>query len=100
LARQIVLLSRCDSYGLYHATSESSCSWYEFARQIFTLTGVQVDLQVAAPGEFPAKTPRPAYSVLENQRLKRMGLNQLPSWQEGLQNYLASAPVPAVGGIA
>jgi dTDP-4-dehydrorhamnose reductase len=100
LARQIVCLSRCESFGLYHATSESSCSWYGFARQIFAITGIPVDLQVAAPDEFPAKAPRPAYSVLENNKLKRLGLNLLPSWQEGLERYLAITPVPATSGMA
>ena len=88
LARQIVCLSRCDAYGLYHASTESSCSWYEFAREIFSLTGLKVKLEPAAPGEFPAKAPRPHYSVLENRKLKTMGLNLFTSWEEGLQQYL------------
>jgi len=88
LARQIVRLSRCDSYGLYHATAEGSCSWYEFARKIFELAGVKVRLEAAAPGEFPAKAPRPPYSVLENSRLKDIGLNLFHPWQVGLEQYL------------
>ena len=98
LALQIASLSRCGSYGLYHATSENSCSWYEFAREIFSMAGVQVKLEMAAPGEFPAKTPRPPYSVLENRGLKKIGLNKFVSWEVGLQRYLAqklSAPVPS-----
>lgn len=94
LALQIVCLSRCDSYGLYHATSENSCSWYEFAREIFSLAGVQVKLEAAAPGEFPAKAPRPPYSVLENRGLKEIGLNKFVSWEVGLQRYLTEN-VPA-----
>jgi len=100
LARQIVSLSRCDSYGLYHATSESSCSWYEFAREIFSLAGVQVNIEVANPGEFPSKAPRPAYSVLENRGLNKIGLNKLVSWQEGLERYLTEkVPAPLPSGI-
>jgi dTDP-4-dehydrorhamnose reductase len=98
LALQIVCLSRCDSYGLYHSTSENSCSWYEFAREIFSLAGVPVKLEVATPGEFPAKTPRPPYSVLENRGLKEIGLNKFVSWEAGLQRYLTEnllAPVPS-----
>jgi dTDP-4-dehydrorhamnose reductase len=88
LARQIVALSRCGDYGLYHATSEGSCSWYEFAKEIFSLAEVEVKLEVAAPGEFPAKAPRPHYSVLENRRLKSIGLNLFASWKAGLRQYL------------
>jgi dTDP-4-dehydrorhamnose reductase len=88
LARQIVALSRCESYGLYHATAEGACSWFEFAREIFALTGTKVNLQVARPNEFPAKVPRPKYSVLENHGLKLLGLNTFRPWQEGLGDYL------------
>ena len=47
LARQMVVLSRCDSYGLYHATAEGNCSWYEFAKEIFALSSTKVNLKVA-----------------------------------------------------
>jgi len=88
LARQIVALSRCEKYGLYHATAEGACSWFEFAREIFALTGTKVSLKVAGPNEFPTKVPRPKYSVLENGGLKLLGLNTFRPWQEGLRDYL------------
>jgi dTDP-4-dehydrorhamnose reductase len=88
LARQIVALSRCENYGLYHATAEGACSWFEFAREIFALTNTKVTLKVAGPDEFPAKVPRPKYSVLENRGLKRLGINTFAPWQEGLRDYL------------
>ncbi|HET9406353.1 MAG TPA: dTDP-4-dehydrorhamnose reductase [Candidatus Sulfotelmatobacter sp.] len=89
LSRQIVALSRSDDYGLYHATAEGSCSWYEFAREIFEMTGTKVNLQIAAPNEFPAKVRRPKYSVLENCGLKKNGLNLFTPWQQGLRSYLS-----------
>jgi len=90
LARQIVVLSRCDSYGLYHATAEGSCSWHEFAKEIFALTNTKVSLKIAGPNEFPAKVPRPSYSVLENRALKSRGLNVFTPWQDGLREYLGT----------
>ena len=89
LARQIASLSRSDAYGLYHATAEGSCSWYEFAREIFGMAEVPVTLEVASPNEFPAKVPRPAYSVLENRKLKSQNLNLFRPWQDGLHAYLS-----------
>jgi dTDP-4-dehydrorhamnose reductase len=97
LARQIVALSRSKSYGLYHATAEGSCSWFEFAREIFSATGTRVNLQTASANEFPAKVPRPSFSVLENQALKTLGLNILKPWQEALQEYLGVASLCAKG---
>ena len=99
LAQQLVQLSRSDCYGLYHATAEGSCSWYEFAREIFAITDTQVGLKVAAPDEFPAKVARPKYSVLENRALKSRGLNAFKPWQEGLHKYLGNrikSPSPPV----
>ncbi len=88
LAGQIVGLTEAGAYGLYHATAEGSCSWHEFACEIFVATGLAVRCVPAGPGEFPAKVPRPAYSVLENTGLKRAGLNRFRHWREGLHAYL------------
>jgi dTDP-4-dehydrorhamnose reductase len=99
LARQLVDLSRSDCYGLYHATAEGSCSWYEFAREIFAVTDTPVRLIVASPNEFPAKVARPKYSVLENRALKSRGLNAFQPWQKALHEYLGSrikSPSPQI----
>jgi dTDP-4-dehydrorhamnose reductase len=90
IARQMVVLSRCDAYGLYHATAEGSCSWHRFAQEIFDLTNTTVALKVAGPNEFPAKVPRPKYSVLENRTLKNRGLNVFTPWQDGVREYLGT----------
>jgi dTDP-4-dehydrorhamnose reductase len=90
LARQIVALGRTDNFGLYHATAEGSCTWYEFAKKIFELVNVKTNVVVAAPSEFPSKVPRPKYSVLENNALKVAGLNSFRTWEEGLRSYLAN----------
>jgi len=95
VARQLVALSRTSSYGLYHATSEGSCSWYEFAGTIFNLTGTKVRLERARPGEFPAKVARPKYSVLANEGLKSKSLNTFNHWSDGLKNYLAARELRA-----
>jgi dTDP-4-dehydrorhamnose reductase len=94
LAEQLVQLTRSNHYGLYHATAEGSCSWHEFAREIFSLTDTSVRLKVAGPGAFPAKVRRPEYSVLENRALKSFGLNTFKPWQEGLRTYLKGRVKP------
>jgi len=91
IAGQIVHLAHDKpAFGLYHATAEGACSWYEFARAIFSLAGCPVTLNKARPGEFAAKVKRPKYSVLENKCLKDQGLNIMPPWQDGLRRYLRS----------
>ncbi len=89
VARQLlVMLEKRPPSGLYHATAEGSCSWHAFAAEIFRHTGATAKLSVAAPGEFPAKVPRPTYSVLENSSLKRAGLNVMRPWADALAEYL------------
>jgi len=88
IARQIVHMSDVKEYGLYHSTAQGSCSWYRFAAKIFELSGVKIKLSVAGPNEFPAKVPRPKYSVLENSRLKALNLDVMPTWEDGLRRYL------------
>ena len=88
IAEQLVALSRSKQYGLYHGTAEGSCSWYEFAHEIFQVTGTTVQLERAEPGEFPTKVRRPKYSVLENGALKRAQMNLFSDWRLGLQDYL------------
>jgi len=89
VARQILIMLKGGAAdGLYHATAEGSCSWYEFAREIFRLSRSPVALNKAAPGEFPAKVPRPKYSVLENGNLKRQKLNAMAFWKDALAEYL------------
>lgn len=94
IAQQLVALSRSENYGLYHGTAEGSCSWYEFAHEIFRATGTTVRLEKADPGEFPAKVQRPKYSVLENDALKAARLNVFKPWREGLEDYLQARTKP------
>ncbi len=89
IANQVVKMIESDAaYGLYHVTAEGSCSWYEFAKEIFEVTKPDVTLNKAAPGEFAVKVNRPEYSVLENKFLKDQGINVMRHWKEGLRTYL------------
>lgn len=95
IARQVLTLLANRPAALFHGTAQGACSWYEFAHQIFTLTGTKANLQKARPGEFPTKVARPGYSVLENARLKALGMDIMPAWQVGLRDYLAEISVLA-----
>ena len=83
LAQAIAGLVEAGSYGLYHVTNAGSCSWYEFAREIFTLSGTEVEVVPAPASEYPLPAPRPANGVLSN-----LGGPELRHWSEALVNYL------------
>jgi len=88
LSRQVALLVATDHEGLFHMTNEGSCSWYEFAAAIFEISGLKADLRPTTSQAFNAPARRPSYSVLENHRLKELGLNRMLPWREALAEYL------------
>lgn len=90
LAGAICALMGTGAYGLYHATCEGQCSWYEFAKRIFELSGKKVSVAPVTSAEFVRPAKRPAWSVLENAQLKRIGKNEFRSWEEALGEYLAA----------
>ncbi|MCF8255663.1 MAG: sugar nucleotide-binding protein, partial [Bacteroidia bacterium] len=81
-------LAEINLHGIVHLTSEGSCSWYEFAKEIFSYSGLNPSLSEAKSSDFPGKTPRPKYSVLENARLKSIDTMQMPDWKSSLHHYL------------
>ncbi len=87
LAQAVLRLIRSRRYGLYHLSSEGECSWYEFAKKIFELENIQVDLVPVTSDQFASPVKRPSYSVLGKTRAKELGI-VMPPWQEGLQRYL------------
>jgi len=90
LARQLVRIKEPDFYGVVHASSQCFCSWYQFAKAIFSISKLEPDLQIASPDEFPSKAKRPEYSVLENGVLNDYNVNIMKTWEQGLKEYLLS----------
>lgn len=88
LANQIKDLIKTNSYGIYHITNEGFCSWYEFAEEIFRFLDIKVNLVKISHSEFPSIVKRPRYSVLENKRLKLLGINKMRDWKDALHSYL------------
>jgi dTDP-4-dehydrorhamnose reductase len=89
LAAQLVPIAEGTLGGVVHATCQGACSWNEFAAAIFELAGQPVRLLAATSADFPAKVPRPTYSVLDNARLRAAGVDRMPPWRESLRRYLA-----------
>ena len=88
LASQIEALLETQDYGLFHASSEGSCSWFDFAAAIFELSALEAKLEPTTKQFHKTPAARPLFSVLENSRLKRLGLNRMRPWREGLADYL------------
>lgn len=88
LAQKIYELIQTKHYGIYHITNSGQCSWYQFAQKIFELTNTKVKLEKTTSAEFKARAVRPAYSVLANANLRKIGLAGLRPWEQALAAYL------------
>ena len=84
LAEALAKLAQTDDFGVHHIAASGSCSWFEFAREIFARTGSDTRVEPCTSAEFRRPAPRPAYSVLGSER----GHDPLPPWQDGLDAYL------------
>lgn len=72
-------------YGIYHLSNDSSCSWYDFAKEI--LKDTEVEIVPVDSTQFPQKATRPKYSVMNLDKAKNLGF-VIPTWQEALEMML------------
>lgn len=88
LAKFMVELMETEKYGIYHATNNGVCSWYEFAVEIFKQAEMVVTVHPLTTEQFPRPAARPKYSVLSKKKIEEQGLTPLPNWQDALSAYL------------
>lgn len=88
LAKVMHLLEPTDNYGLFHATCEGSCSWADFAEEVFRLAGKPTRVIRVTTEEYGSPTKRPAYSVLDNYMLRLTTDYRMADWKDALRAYL------------
>jgi dTDP-4-dehydrorhamnose reductase len=88
LAIKLVNLIESRQYGLFHITSEGSCSWFEFASKIFELSQLYPNLNPTSSADFKTTANRPGFSVLAKHGLAAAGHPPMRSWKEALAAYL------------
>lgn len=83
LAEGIAEVAGSGLYGVYHVTNSGSCSWHEFAEEIFRLAGVEIEVVPVPGSEYPLPAARPANGLLAS-----TGSPELRHWREALAEYL------------
>ena len=81
LCNGILKLLKEKEYGIYHICGSGQTSWYGFAREIFKLANINVNIRPCKTEEFPRPAKRPKYSVMNNQGICR-------PWQKALKDYI------------
>jgi dTDP-4-dehydrorhamnose reductase len=87
VARQVVALVRSGgAAGVFHATSSGEATWYDLAREVFTLLGADPDrVRATSSAAFVRPAPRPAYSVLGHDGWARVGVEAIGDWRLALR---------------
>ncbi len=75
--------------GIYHFSNEGVCSWYDFTKTIHALAGIQCNVQPIETKDYPTRTPRPHYSVLNKGKIKAVYGIQIPYWRDSLEKCIA-----------
>jgi dTDP-4-dehydrorhamnose reductase len=83
VAAATVELLRTGRTGLFHVVNSGSCTWFEFARTIFELSGLSVETIPITAAQFGAAARRPAHSVLSS-----VTVPPLRPWRDALAAYL------------
>ena len=72
--------------GIYHFSDEGVCSWYDFTIAIHRLAGIaSCKVKPLHTADYPAKAPRPHYSVLDKTKIKDTFGIEIPHWEESLK---------------
>ena len=71
-------------FGIYNFSNEGVCSWYDFAATIFHQKGIEIDLKPIPTDSYPTPAKRPAYSILDKTKIKKVFGVQIKNWKESL----------------
>ncbi len=96
LAHHLLCLAASEEYGLYHATGQGVCSWYDLAKESVRLSGLGGTVHPCTTEEFPRPAKRPAYSALEHTMLRYTIGDKMRPWQEALAAYMDELDVSAL----
>jgi dTDP-4-dehydrorhamnose reductase len=99
LAEVILLL--LETRGVFHFSNAGQTNWHQFAQEIFALAKqknsfgqklthplICESIHPIATKDFPTKAKRPAYSVLDTNKLQKICTISPRSWQEALKEYM------------
>ncbi len=73
-----------DNFGIYNFSNEGQCSWYDFAKKIFEINDITIDLNPIPTAGFPTPAKRPKFSVLDKTKIKANFGIKINDWEASL----------------
>ena len=77
-------LVSASNFGIYNFSNEGVCSWYDFAKEIFLQKNIQINLKPISTAAYPTPAKRPAYSVLDKRKIKKVFGVEIKDWKNSL----------------
>lgn len=74
-----------DNFGIYNFSNEGQCSWYDFAKKIFEINNISINLLPIPTSSFPTPAKRPSFSVLDKSKIKTAFNLSIKSWETSLE---------------
>ncbi len=90
LAHHLIKLLPTEEYGIYHGTGNGECSWFDFAKEIVSLAGIDADVSPCTTEEYPTPAKRPSYSSLDNMMFRASVGDEFRHWQEALKSFFTN----------
>ncbi len=84
-----IIKSNQNAFGIYNFSNEGQCSWFDFAKKIFEINNININLQPIPTSGFPTPAKRPSYSVLDKAKIKNTFGMEIKSWDESLKTITA-----------
>ena len=88
LATAALVLVRAEARGVVHVANTGSCTWHELACATLALAGIDAEVEAIRAADLTLPARRPAYSVLDTNRSRQIGLTPLRHWREALPGCL------------
>jgi dTDP-4-dehydrorhamnose reductase len=70
---------------IFNFSNLGQCSWYDFAKKIFEINNISIDLKPIPTTSFPTPAKRPKYSVLDKSKIIDTFQIDIKSWEESLK---------------
>ena len=73
---------------IFHYSNEGKSSWYEFAKEVISISGINCHLNPINTEDFPLPAKRPKYSILSKKKISQEYALSIPHWKNALKDCL------------
>jgi dTDP-4-dehydrorhamnose reductase len=74
--------------GIYHYSNFGNISWFDFAKEIAEQINTACIVNPISTAQFPTPAARPAYSVLDTEKISSTFVLQINGWKESLRKCI------------